>query len=352
MIPFDAVFPDVARQEMRVMTILEDGQVPADDYMFREFYCVEKGCDCRRVILNIIAARTRKEMATINHALDPKALHYEAGRETVLEPFGQQTKHSAALLELCKTVVLQPEYSSRLKRHYRMIKEAVEAPAHPAQEVIARAADPQASHRRSVRNDSTKPAQGGGRKIGRNDPCLCGSGKKYKKCCISKVTEPEANTESPRRRVPEWEVEVVLPPPKAPRRGSIELHPDVPRDLRRRLEQARLETLVLLRSMDRARVCAAPSDFSPELRALMELDADCAEALWGLDQPMGAFSVRLMLRDTLASLDRLPFARGAALAALKDEDLRSVEAVKDFVVDTLGLEECYSQVKGRDPDAG
>ncbi len=24
-----------------------------------------------------------------------------------------------------------------------------------------------------------------GLKIGRNDPCVCGSGKKYKKCCLS-----------------------------------------------------------------------------------------------------------------------------------------------------------------------
>jgi uncharacterized protein YecA (UPF0149 family) len=23
----------------------------------------------------------------------------------------------------------------------------------------------------------------GGKDVGRNDPCLCGSGKKYKKCC-------------------------------------------------------------------------------------------------------------------------------------------------------------------------
>ncbi|MBI9086513.1 MAG: SEC-C domain-containing protein [Desulfobacterales bacterium] len=26
------------------------------------------------------------------------------------------------------------------------------------------------------------------RKIGRNDPCPCGSGKKYKKCCLGKKT--------------------------------------------------------------------------------------------------------------------------------------------------------------------
>lgn len=29
----------------------------------------------------------------------------------------------------------------------------------------------------------TGPVQLAGKKIGRNDPCSCGSGKKYKKCC-------------------------------------------------------------------------------------------------------------------------------------------------------------------------
>ncbi|GAJ19710.1 unnamed protein product, partial [marine sediment metagenome] len=28
-----------------------------------------------------------------------------------------------------------------------------------------------------------QPATVGSKKIGRNDPCPCGSGKKYKKCC-------------------------------------------------------------------------------------------------------------------------------------------------------------------------
>ena len=27
-----------------------------------------------------------------------------------------------------------------------------------------------------------------GNKIGRNEKCLCGSGKKYKKCCIGKIS--------------------------------------------------------------------------------------------------------------------------------------------------------------------
>ena len=30
-------------------------------------------------------------------------------------------------------------------------------------------------------------------KIGRNDPCICGSGKKYKKCCMNKVQKGVEN---------------------------------------------------------------------------------------------------------------------------------------------------------------
>jgi uncharacterized protein YecA (UPF0149 family) len=29
------------------------------------------------------------------------------------------------------------------------------------------------------------PSVRGHRKVGRNDPCPCGSGKKYKKCCLN-----------------------------------------------------------------------------------------------------------------------------------------------------------------------
>lgn len=31
---------------------------------------------------------------------------------------------------------------------------------------------------------SQKPIVNGGRKVGRNDKCPCGSGKKFKQCCI------------------------------------------------------------------------------------------------------------------------------------------------------------------------
>jgi uncharacterized protein YecA (UPF0149 family) len=38
--------------------------------------------------------------------------------------------------------------------------------------------------RTTAMSEKAVPVQG---KLGRNDPCPCGSGKKYKKCCITDV---------------------------------------------------------------------------------------------------------------------------------------------------------------------
>ncbi len=45
-----------------------------------------------------------------------------------------------------------------------------------------------------------RPGQAGGRqKVGRNDPCPCGSGKKYKKCCLLKESAPAPDSTAPRQ---------------------------------------------------------------------------------------------------------------------------------------------------------
>src|SRR5882762_9566462 len=80
---------------------------------------------------------------------------------------------------------------------------------------------------------------------------------------------------------------------------------DIPPDLRTRLEAARLELLALFRALDRMNLSAA--EIPQRLpRQLFELDADYAEALWALDQPVTNLDRRIMLRDTLAALKRLP----------------------------------------------
>ncbi|MDW7740673.1 MAG: SEC-C metal-binding domain-containing protein [Bacillota bacterium] len=58
-------------------------------------------------------------------------------------------------MELFEEVIKDKDYVDRLARHYFLFK------------------------------GSVNEAKGGmgGKKIGRNEPCPCGSGKKYKKCC-------------------------------------------------------------------------------------------------------------------------------------------------------------------------
>jgi len=43
-------------------------------------------------------------------------------------------------------------------------------------------ASPKASPMAAVTGNRREPVAAGARKVGRNDPCPCGSGKKYKKC--------------------------------------------------------------------------------------------------------------------------------------------------------------------------
>jgi hypothetical protein len=44
---------------------------------------------------------------------------------------------------------------------------------------------PEMAMRAEAEPPRTMPVRRDGKKVGRNDPCPCGSGKKYKKCCGS-----------------------------------------------------------------------------------------------------------------------------------------------------------------------
>lgn len=78
-----------------------------------------------------------------------------------------QGRHANAILEMAKQLVLSDKaYVARVKRHYAMFREDVEQ-----------------SNRLVPDRRSTK--------IGRNDPCPCGSGRKYKKCCAGNVREAD-----------------------------------------------------------------------------------------------------------------------------------------------------------------
>jgi len=126
--------------------------------------------------------------------------------------------------------------------------------------------------------------------------------------------------------------------------------PVIPPDLRARLEAARLDTLALLRALDHARLVPAHLP-QRHIHDLYELDADCAEALWALDQPAGSLDLRAMLRDTLASLDELPEARQQVRTRLPATAIPRVLTLATTIRASLDPSEAYNDVPGCDPQS-
>jgi hypothetical protein len=122
----------------------------------------------------------------------------------------------------------------------------------------------------------------------------------------------------------------------------------IPVDLRARLETARLDLLALFRALDRMDLSATEI---PQrlLGQLFELDADYAEALWGLDQPSGRLDVGALLRDSLAALDQLPTATARFRKRLPRRAHSTLADLETSIRRMLNPKEAYSMVPGRDP---
>lgn len=121
----------------------------------------------------------------------------------------------------------------------------------------------------------------------------------------------------------------------------------VPVELRNNLEKARQEQLALFRGLDRVYVSAQEMP-QKELRKLMELDADCAEALWALDNPRG-LNLRKMVRDTEKSLLRIPKVRKELLAKLPERVLFPLANHEAQILTTLTLQDAYRDIPGKVP---
>jgi hypothetical protein len=171
--PFHEIFPEIAQEETRTITVFNSSDLPAGEYGLTEAYCNKPGCDCRRVFLNVVDWRTGQVLAVITYGWENRAYYVEwFGKDDpdiieelqgpALNSMSRQSDLAPALLQAVKYVLQDRNYLSRIKRHYRMFKEAVD---------------------NDVVEESRTPAITTRRKTGRNAPCPCGSGKKYKNCC-------------------------------------------------------------------------------------------------------------------------------------------------------------------------
>ena len=100
MMPFHVLFPEEARTECRTVTPINQAALPNRTFLFRELYCVEPRCDCRRVIFHVFDAEARRHVASINHAFEPPEPPFEDEGQTFLDPINPQSELSDALLGL------------------------------------------------------------------------------------------------------------------------------------------------------------------------------------------------------------------------------------------------------------
>jgi len=143
MIPFMERFPEVGARETRSVTVPPRQDLPEGEYGFVELYCTEPGCDCRRVMINVLRPETgwTKIWATISYGWESRDFYRKWGgahsdpiemKGPYLDPLNLQTQHSPALLNLFRFLLQSPDYIERLKRHYQMFRDCMENGYAPA----------------------------------------------------------------------------------------------------------------------------------------------------------------------------------------------------------------------------
>lgn len=185
LVPFVQVEPDIAAKETRTATLFEPREgIPVGTYGLSESYCPDPDCDCRRVMINVVDKENpRGYLASIGYGFDRDV--EDAG--PYLDPLNEQCPYAEALMRLVQQVALNdPSYVARLERHYDLVKRAAADPSHPAYETLRRAAESDDGWLSVRAMEALREGRVAGpepRRVGRNDPCPCGSGKKYKRCC-------------------------------------------------------------------------------------------------------------------------------------------------------------------------
>lgn len=92
MVPFAERFPDLGRLETRTALVGPGhAELPEDEYAFVENYCTDPSCDCRRVVIAVLSARQRAQVATINYAFDPPSAGDLEQEQIFLDPLNPQS---------------------------------------------------------------------------------------------------------------------------------------------------------------------------------------------------------------------------------------------------------------------
>ena len=138
--------------------------IDGEKYIIFDSYCLRSGCACTDTILSIFSVepsrgkKIRSSMCDVVLAYAKKSWAPYENRELALSVEAARSAIEKQIPDFYKKL---KQRHVRLKRIYAACKKKYDLPSQP------------------VRSAQIQ-------KVGRNAPCSCGSGKKYKKCCMGK----------------------------------------------------------------------------------------------------------------------------------------------------------------------
>jgi hypothetical protein len=127
-----------------------------EDWIVDDEYCCNPKCLCQEAVLSFIRLGEKMQEGPLEPTLSV-SYRYRGGKAIRLEPAGDLRYSEQTLLESLKKD--RADLDSLLARRQSLLR------------------------RLCARNLKEHTVHSPNSKIGRNDPCPCGSGKKWKKCC-------------------------------------------------------------------------------------------------------------------------------------------------------------------------
>lgn len=128
------------------------------EYVIFEHYCINPRCDCQKLVAAIYELGPDGEP----HGKSVAVIDYDWSSSQIsclpaLSKKSPKNKLALNVLTAYKKHIHEDEYQYRIRNQYTKVKEAT-----------------------LKKTSAAKPDKN----IGRNNPCSCGSNKKYKKCCL------------------------------------------------------------------------------------------------------------------------------------------------------------------------
>jgi hypothetical protein len=134
--PLYELLPDIAAQETLICLVKGNQDLPSGEYAFVESYCDEPACDCRHVHFIVRRKDSELDWAYIDFGWESATFYAKlcgsslAAARQLCRPslcgMKPQSPYALPLLALVSDKIVRPVQKSRLARHYRLFKTALE----------------------------------------------------------------------------------------------------------------------------------------------------------------------------------------------------------------------------------